>query len=62
MLAPHELFAAQGFPGDYTIAPEFNGKPLTKTAQIRLAGNSVCPDVAHHIIAANVRGEARRVA
>jgi DNA (cytosine-5)-methyltransferase 1 len=58
MLAPHELFAAQGFPSDYDIAPEFNGKPLTKTAQIALAGNSVCVDVAEAIVAANTRAAA----
>ena len=56
MLQPHELFAAQGFPADYEIAPEFNGKPLTKTAQIALAGNSVCPQVAEAVVAANVLG------
>lgn len=56
MLAPHELFAAQGFPADYEIAPEFNGKPMTKTAQIALAGNSVCPDVAEALVRANVCG------
>lgn len=55
MLQPHELFAAQGFPGDYEISPEFNGKPLTKTAQTALAGNSVCPQVAEAIVAANAR-------
>lgn len=54
MLQPHELFAAQGFPDDYEIAPEHNGKPLTKTAQIALAGNSVCPQVAEAVVAANV--------
>lgn len=54
MLAPHELFAAQGFPEDYKINVEFNGKPLTKTAQIELAGNSVCPPVARAIVAANL--------
>ena len=53
MLQPHELFAAQGFPEDYEIAPWHRGKPLTKTAQIRLAGNSVCPPVAQAIVAAN---------
>jgi DNA (cytosine-5)-methyltransferase 1 len=58
MLAPHELFAAQGFPADYEIAPSFNGRPLTKTAQISAAGNSVCPQVAEAVIAANVRGAA----
>jgi DNA (cytosine-5)-methyltransferase 1 len=55
MLQPHELFAAQGFPDDYEIAPYFNGKPLTKTDQTELAGNSVCPQVAAALVAANVR-------
>ncbi len=53
MLAPHELFAAQGFPDDYEIAPEFNGKPLTKSAQTSCAGNSVCPPVARRLVEAN---------
>jgi len=43
MLQPHELFAAQGFPENYVIDPWFKGKPLTKTAQISLAGNAVPP-------------------
>lgn len=55
MLQPHELFAAQGFPDDYEIAPEFNGKPLTKTAQTELCGNSVCPQVAEALVAENAR-------
>ena len=53
MLSPRELFRAQGFPDDYIIAPEFNGKPLTKTAQIRMCGNSVCPQVAEALVHAN---------
>jgi DNA (cytosine-5)-methyltransferase 1 len=31
-------------------------KPLTKTAQIRMAGNSVCPPMACAIVAANLGG------
>jgi DNA (cytosine-5)-methyltransferase 1 len=58
MLAPHELFAAQGFPSTYRIEPSVGGKPLTKTAQIRCAGNSVCPPVAEAIVAANLAGVA----
>jgi len=54
MLQPHELFAAQGFPHDYDIAPEHNGRPLTKTEQTALAGNSVCPQVAQALVSANV--------
>ena len=56
MLSPRELFNAQGFPVDYTIDLDFRGKPLTKTAQIELAGNSVCPPAAEALVAANVRG------
>jgi DNA (cytosine-5)-methyltransferase 1 len=58
MLQPHELFRAQGFPDDYQISPEHNGKPLTKTAQIALCGNAVCPQVAEAIVAANARAAA----
>jgi DNA (cytosine-5)-methyltransferase 1 len=54
MLAPRELFRAQGFPDCYDITPEFGGKPLTKTAQIALAGNSVPPPLAEAIVRANV--------
>jgi hypothetical protein len=43
MLAPRELYRAQGFPDSYKIDIEFNGKPLSKTAQVRMCGNSVCP-------------------
>lgn len=65
MLQPRELFAAQGFPADYIIAPEVNGRPLPKHAQVRMCGNSVCPPVARAITAANVPelcAPARRVA
>lgn len=58
MLAPHELYAAQGFPASYVIAPEVGGKPLTKTAQIRMVGNSVAPPVAEAIVRAQVEERA----
>ena len=58
MLTPRELFRAQGFPDSYIIAPIFNGKPMTKTAQIRMCGNSVCPQVAEAIVRANVLAHA----
>jgi len=55
MLTPRELFAAQGFPADYIIDPPGpNGKPLTKTAQIRMCGNSVCPPLAEALVRANI--------
>lgn len=53
MLEPHELYRAQGFPESYEIAPIFNGKRLSKTAQVRMVGNSVCPPVAAALVKAN---------
>lgn len=53
MLSPRELFRAQGFPDSYVVDPIYNGKPLTKTAQVRCCGNSVCPPVAAAIASAN---------
>ncbi|WP_371321325.1 DNA cytosine methyltransferase [Achromobacter seleniivolatilans] len=76
MLAPRELYLAQGFPRDYVIheIPDpkmlfVNGHqvpgdprdipriPLSKTAQVRMCGNSVCPPVAKAIIEANFSHE-----
>jgi DNA (cytosine-5)-methyltransferase 1 len=75
MLAPRELFRAQGFGDDYIIdtAPDWerlfvNGeqiedihsipwRPLTKTAQVRMCGNSVCPPMAKALIMANFAHE-----
>lgn len=54
MLAPRELYRAQGFPDSYRIDIEFNGKPLTKTAQVRMCGNSVAPPIAAAIVRANL--------
>lgn len=55
MLQPRELYRAQGFPEDYRIDITYGGKPLTKTAQVRMCGNSVCPPMAAAIVAANYR-------
>ena len=57
MLQPRELYRAQGFADSYIIDPEFNGKPLTKTAQIRLCGNSVAPPVAEALVRHNFKHE-----
>lgn len=60
MLVPSELFKAQGFPPDYIIdwgffqeGRELIRKPITKTAQVRMCGNSVCPSIAAAIVGAN---------
>jgi DNA (cytosine-5)-methyltransferase 1 len=61
MLAPSELFKAQGFPRSYVIDRgvfEVEGRreirPLTKSAQVRMCGNSVCPPLAEALVRANV--------
>lgn len=53
MLQPRELFRAQGFPDDYIIDPIVNGRPLSKTAQVRMCGNSVSPQMAKVLVEAN---------
>lgn len=54
MLVPRELYRAQGFPDSYRIDFSISGKPLSKAAQIRMCGNSVCPPIAAALVAANV--------
>ncbi|MBX9815381.1 MAG: DNA cytosine methyltransferase [Sphingomonas sp.] len=55
MLTPRELARAQGFPDSYVLdAIGPSGKPLSKAAQIRMIGNSVCPDVARALVRANM--------
>jgi DNA (cytosine-5)-methyltransferase 1 len=72
MLAPHELYLAQGFPADYVIeeipdpallfadGEQVAADPLqlprvslTKSAQVRMCGNSVCPPVSEALIRSN---------
>ncbi len=55
MLLPEELKRAMGFLDSYIIDPLFRGKPMTKTAQTELIGNSVCPPMAEALVAANTR-------
>ena len=54
MLQARELFRAQGFPDDYVIDPVHAGKPLTKTSQIDMCGNSVPPGSAEALVRANL--------
>lgn len=62
MLTPRELFRAQGFPDSYIIDRAIIVGPdgvrreviLTKEAQIRMCGNSVCPPVAAALVRANL--------
>lgn len=60
MLVPRELARAQGFPDSYILdrglfetepgSGEYEWRPVTKTDQVRLIGNSVCPGVAEAIV------------
>ncbi len=53
MLTPRELYNAQDFPAAYIIDRTSCGKVLTKTAQVRMCGNSVSPLSMRRIVAAN---------
>jgi DNA (cytosine-5)-methyltransferase 1 len=56
MLTAPELFACQGFDPSYDItATAVRGAPLTKTAQVKLVGNSVAPPIATAIVRAQFR-------
>lgn len=67
MLQPRELFRAQGFPDTYIIERgmviDEAGKVawiiLTKSDQVRMCGNSVCPPMAKALVEANCPGLAR---
>jgi DNA (cytosine-5)-methyltransferase 1 len=53
MLQPRELYTAQGFPASYIIDRGADGRPLSKAAQVRMCGNSVCPPLAEALVRAN---------
>ena len=53
MLTPRELYTAQGFSDSYIIDHGADGKPLTKTAQVRMIGNSVPPQLVASLVRAN---------
>jgi len=68
MLSPRELYRAQGFPDSYIIDRGLKVEvregwgdddgpadviPITKTAQVRMCGNSVCPPLAQALVGAN---------
>jgi DNA (cytosine-5)-methyltransferase 1 len=59
MLIPRELYRAQGFPDSYIIDVLPDGTKLSKAAQIRMCGNSVCPDVLAALLGANLARTAK---
>lgn len=57
MLKPHELFLAQGFPGDYIIDRDSKGNKYPIVDQVAKCGNSVCPPLAKALVKANYKEE-----
>lgn len=53
MLAPRELYLAQGFRPDYIIDRGHDGRVFSKSAQVHMCGNSVSPVLQQAIVTAN---------
>lgn len=54
MLEPHELYAAQGFPGSYIIDRDADGNRFSKATQVAKCGNAVPPVFAEALVRANL--------
>ena len=54
MLTPKELYAANGFPADYIIDKDYDGKTYGKTKQVARCGNAVPPPFAEALFRANL--------
>ena len=54
MLTPRELFDAQGFPDDYIIDVDADGKQYPKSEQVARCGNAVCPPIPAALVRANL--------
>lgn len=54
MLTPKELYAANGFPEDYIIDKDSDGKTYGKTKQVARCGNAVPPPFAEALVRANL--------
>lgn len=54
MLTPRELFDAQGFPPDYIIDVDADGKAYPKSEQVARCGNAVCPPIPAALVRANL--------
>ena len=54
MLEPKELYGCQGFPDDYIIDHDFEGKTYSRTEQVKRCGNAVPPPFAQAIVKANL--------
>lgn len=54
MLEPRELYGCQGFPDDYIIDHDYNGKTYPRSEQVRRCGNAVCPPIPAALVRANL--------
>lgn len=54
MLTPRELYNAQGFPSDYIIDVDHEGKAYSRTDQVARCGNAVPPPFATALVRANL--------
>lgn len=54
MLTPRELFRAQGFPENYIIDHDSEGRPYPKSKQVARCGNAVTPPVSCALVRANL--------
>ena len=55
MLKPEELKVMQGFPANYVIDHDFEGRPYPKKEQVAKIGNSVVPLMAELLVKSNCR-------
>lgn len=54
MLEPRELYGCQGFPDDYIIDHDADGKSYPRSEQVRRCGNAVCPPIPAALVRANL--------
>lgn len=54
MLEPKELYGCQGFPQDYIIDQDCEGKTYPRSEQVRRCGNAVCPPIPTALVRANL--------
>lgn len=54
MLEPKELYGCQGFPEDYIIDRDCDGKTYPRSEQVRRCGNAVCPPLPAALVKGNL--------
>lgn len=54
MLEPKELYGCQGFPEDYIIDHDSEGKSYPRSEQVKRCGNAVCPPIPAALVRVNL--------